>query len=523
MSVPMSTEPRLSRYRLLSSLAQGGMAELFLAVQEGPAGFEKEVVLKRVLPHLARDASFISMFLDEARLAARLSHPHIVQVTDFGEENGVYFLCMERLVGMDLAAILHAHKEKQRLFPAPVAAVILSAVCDALHYAHTLTDARGQALGIVHRDLSPSNLFVTDQGAVKVLDFGIAKARGRAVQTEAGQIKGKIQYMSPEQAMGEELDDRSDLFSLGSVLYEMMTGTRPFKRDDAIQSLRAVVEGRPQPARLLRADIPPKLEAIIQRAMHPKREERFQSAEQMRGALNDYLATCTTVPASVVLQSFMLELGLDRAPGLELTMVEGTESRGLERIQRHRDPVSSRSQEPSTRLEPVRAPGAVRRRFVGVGLIVTGLLVAGGLARRETPEVAVAAPAVQSPAVLSPPPAPVVPSPPPAPAVPSPPPAPALPSPPPAPPPARPKESRPPPAPLPSSAKEPGLLNVGCAPRECHIHIDDKDIHRDTPAFNLRLPPGRHRVRVIDAETGARREQTVELEPRQTRKLLFRF
>ena len=219
MSVPMSTEPRLSRYRLLSSLAQGGMAELFLAVQEGPAGFEKEVVLKRVLPHLAGDASFISMFLDEARLAARLSHPHIVQVTDFGEEEGVYFLCMERLVGMDLAAILHAHKKKKRLFPAPVAAVILSAVCDALHYAHTLTDSRGQALGIVHRDFSPSNLFVTEQGAVKVLDFGIAKARGRAVRTEAGQIKGKIQYMSPEQAMSAEPDDRSNLFSSGSVLY----------------------------------------------------------------------------------------------------------------------------------------------------------------------------------------------------------------------------------------------------------------------------------------------------------------
>ncbi|MDF1564250.1 MAG: serine/threonine protein kinase [Deltaproteobacteria bacterium] len=298
----------VGRYKLLTPLAQGGMAEIFLARQEGPAGFGKTVVVKRVLGHLAQDDEFIHMFLDEARLAAQLSHPNVVQVFDFGEEQGTYFLAMEYLGGEDLSSILRLLRKKRRVMPPQIAAVIASLSCEGLHYAHTLTGETGEPLGIVHRDISPSNILVTYQGSVKVLDFGIAKAAGKIVKTEAGMVKGKFMYMSPEQARGKLVDARSDVFALGALLYEMVTGVRVFQRDNQLAMLLAVTEEEIKPPRQLQPSLPEELEAIILRALERDVDARFPSAQAMREAIDDFLAQRTYAPSHVQLKQFLNHL-----------------------------------------------------------------------------------------------------------------------------------------------------------------------------------------------------------------------
>src|SRR5688572_513451 len=233
---------RLGPYTLLRRLAVGGMAEIFLARRDGPAGFSKVVALKRILPHLSTLPEFVSMFLDEARLAARLTHPHVVQIYDFGEVEGTYFISMEYVPGEDLLAAIKRARELERPVPPIVACSILSAVCDGLHYAHELRDEYGKALGIVHRDVTPSNVLISFDGVVKLADFGIAKAEHRSTHTAVGALKGKYAYMSPEQAKGEKLDRRSDLFSLGVAAHELLTGRRLFARDSELAVLKAITE-----------------------------------------------------------------------------------------------------------------------------------------------------------------------------------------------------------------------------------------------------------------------------------------
>jgi serine/threonine-protein kinase len=462
------------------------MAELFLAVQEGPDGFEKEVVIKCVLPYLARDPSFSAMFLDEARLAARLSHPNIVQVTDFGQEGGTHYLCMERLVGLDLSAILRLYKGRRQAFPAPAAALIISAVCDALHYAHTLEDAQGNGYGIIHRDLSPSNIFVTNQGAVKVLDFGVAKARGRAVQTEAGSLKGKVIYMSPEQARGEEVDARSDLFTIGLVLYEMMTGARPFQRDEVGQSLKAAAAGAVEPPARLREDLPRPLEDAIVKALQPDRARRFQDAGELRRAINEYLATCTSVPALVVLQGFMQDL-VERAP----------------------DPPPAVTLTASfpPRRAPERRTAGTLARVAGIGLLAVAL--AAIAASRGIDDLAATAVPDQ---ILPPIPDPEPPVP-----------APDL-------PPLPPTEAPVAPAATTAVQAHPnadsgtrGFLAVDCEPGSCRISIDGRDIQRKTPAAGIALSPGPHRLKVIPGGGGRDREREVDISAGKTTKALFSF
>ena len=298
----------VGKYRLLRPLAQGGMAEIFLARQEGTAGFSKTVVVKRVLSHLAQHGEFIEMFLDEARLAAQLSHPNIVHIYDFGEADGAYFLAMEYLAGEDVSSILRAVRAKGQVVPSQMAALIASHTLEGLHYAHTLQDLAGNDLGIVHRDVSPSNIMVTFQGAVKLLDFGIAKAAGKVVQTEAGKVKGKFMYMSPEQARGMHIDGRSDVFALGAVMYEMVTGVRLFQRDNQLATLMAVTEEPIRPPRELRPHVPEELEAIILKALDREADKRYDSALAMREALDDFLAMRTYAPSHVQLKQFLLDI-----------------------------------------------------------------------------------------------------------------------------------------------------------------------------------------------------------------------
>lgn len=302
---PTIANDRFGRYQLIRPLAQGGMAEIFLARQSGPAGFEKQVVIKRVLPDLATDREFVNMFLDEARLAARLSHPNIVQTFDFGEADGSFFLAMEYLVGEDLGTIQAALQSHRRAFPSHVAAIVVASACEALHYAHTCLDDSGTPLRIVHRDISPSNIFITYQGVVKVLDFGIAKAAGKLVRTEGGVLKGKFLYMSPEQVGGRELDARSDVFALGAVLHELLSGRPVFERSNAMASIKAIGEAPILPPSAMVDGVPAELEAIAMRALERDLAKRWQSALEMRLALDSYIAKNSHGPVMSRLQEFL--------------------------------------------------------------------------------------------------------------------------------------------------------------------------------------------------------------------------
>src|SRR5262245_21934690 len=217
------------KYVLVRRLATGGMADIYLARQSGVEGFQKPCVIKRILPQLADDQQFVSMFLDEARIAALLTHPNIVQIFDLGKQDGSYFLAMEHIHGEDLTRILDAERQRGRTaLPENIAIRIIAQVAEGLDYAHHAVDEDGLALGIVHRDVSPPNVIVSYAGSVKIVDFGIAKAVVKHSRTEVGVIKGKVPYMSPEQVQGLELDKRSDIFSLGALLYELSTGQKPF-------------------------------------------------------------------------------------------------------------------------------------------------------------------------------------------------------------------------------------------------------------------------------------------------------
>ena len=221
---------RFGQYELLEKIASGGMAEVFRARRTGVEGFRKTVAIKKILPHIADNDEFITMFADEAKLAAELNHPNIVHIYDLGKfQAGGYFIAMEYVEGTDLRSLLVAGRQSGLPMPVPLAVYVASKVASALDYAHRRRDARGEDLHIVHRDVSPQNILISHEGEIKLCDFGIAKADRKVSQTESGSLKGKLQYMSPEQAWGKPIDHRSDLFSLGSVLHEMLTGQRLFR------------------------------------------------------------------------------------------------------------------------------------------------------------------------------------------------------------------------------------------------------------------------------------------------------
>ena len=274
-------------YTLIRRLAVGGMAEIFLAKRDAPGGAAKVVALKHILPHLAGARDFVEMFLDESRIAAGLSHPNIVRISDLGEHDGSYFLAMEYVPGDDLATLLQRAKDKGRRFPLKLCTMILTAACDALHHAHEQLDEHGRPLSIVHRDVSPSNLLLSIDGAVKLTDFGVAKAERKISQTVAGTRKGKGAYMSPEQARGRQVDRRSDVFALGAVAWELVTGDRLFQREGEVPTLHAVTEDPIPPPRTGRPDLPDDLEAVILRALDRNPAERWPTARAMQRALEE--------------------------------------------------------------------------------------------------------------------------------------------------------------------------------------------------------------------------------------------
>ncbi|HEX9102465.1 MAG TPA: serine/threonine-protein kinase, partial [Polyangia bacterium] len=256
---------RYGSYEIVGPLATGGMADLFLARRRGPSGFETLAVVKRIRPHLAANQDFVRLFLDEARLAAQLRHPNVVSVYDAGQERGEYFFVMEYVHGRDLRALIDVAAGHGRVITIDEAISIVVGVCAGLHHAHERTDAGGQPLGIVHRDISPSNVLVGFEGAVKLADFGIAKAtQAAAKEPGTNSMRGKLSYLSPEQCLGLPLDRRADLYALSVVLFELTTGARPHgEAPSEFLALKQTLEAAPRRPSELRPGYPEELERIV--------------------------------------------------------------------------------------------------------------------------------------------------------------------------------------------------------------------------------------------------------------------
>jgi serine/threonine protein kinase len=288
------------RYEILGRIAFGGMAEIFLGRENLSVGATRMLVIKRILPQVADDPAFVEMFLDEARLAIQLSHPNICHIYEFGEIEGTYFIAMEWIHGAPLGKVIRRARDGRAMAPELVVKILVQ-VAEALEYAHNARDQSGQPLHIVHRDVTPHNIMVSYGGQVKLLDFGIAKATSASTKTEAGVVKGKFAYMSPQQCLGRDIDARSDVFALGICLYEALTGRSLYQRDTDYETMKAVIEEPVPSIRATRPELPMELDAIVQRALQKSADDRWASAGQMQQALEDWLASIgRAVPASKV-------------------------------------------------------------------------------------------------------------------------------------------------------------------------------------------------------------------------------
>jgi serine/threonine protein kinase len=276
---------RIGRYDIVERIGAGGMAEAFRAVARGPGGYQRQLIIKCILPELARDEQFINLFVSEAKILGMLNHPNIVQVYDFGEADGRHFLALEFLDGPSLEQVLAMLRRSKQPLPVPLAAHIAREMCLGLGAAHRLCGPAGEPLHVVHRDATPSNVLTTSAGAIKLVDFGIARTGMPRAVTETGSVKGKPAYLAPEQLRGGAIDARADLFTTGVVLHEMLTLESPFDDDNPLASLYQVVEKKVPPPSQKRRAVPPALDAIVLHALEKAPAQRFQSAEEMAEAL----------------------------------------------------------------------------------------------------------------------------------------------------------------------------------------------------------------------------------------------
>ncbi len=276
----------LGNYELTRHLATGGMAEIWIAKQSGAGGFAREIAIKRILPHLAREKRFVDMFFDEARIASALRHPNIVQIYELGEDDGEFFIAMEYIEGADLADLLDKADERSVEFPMAISVRIIADILAALEFAHEFHEDE-RALQIVHRDVSPHNVLIGTDGIIKLVDFGIAHAVERHSKTETGLVKGKLSYMAPEQVEQGAVDRRADIFACGVLLYELLTQRTPFGRE--LVAVNAILHQDPPDPRDFRPDIPEELVPIVMRALEKKPDDRYQSAQEMLEDLESVL------------------------------------------------------------------------------------------------------------------------------------------------------------------------------------------------------------------------------------------
>jgi serine/threonine-protein kinase len=277
------------RYRVIERLAAGGMAEVYIAESEGIEGFRKQVAIKRVLPHLTEKKRFIAMFLDEARLSANLSHSNVAQVFDIGVGDNAYFIVMEYVDGSDLKVLIESLKQLDKKFSVEAAVYIAAKICEGLSYAHELTNADGVPLRIVHRDMSPPNVLITKYGEIKIVDFGLAKATSQLEKSEAGIIKGKFSYLSPEAALGEDVDHRTDIFAVGIILWEMLAGRRLFFGETDFQTVKLVQQAKVPPLSVENPEVSKELDRILQKALARDPNRRYASARELGLELTGFL------------------------------------------------------------------------------------------------------------------------------------------------------------------------------------------------------------------------------------------
>jgi serine/threonine-protein kinase len=337
----MSEPVPFGRYLLLRRIATGGMAEIYLAKQQGPGSFERSLVIKRILPHLASNPKFTTMFLDEAALAAQLVHPHIAQVYDFGEVDESYFIALELVKGPDLRTLIRAAAKTKRPPPVEVAVRIIAQVVAALDHAHNLKSESGQKLGIVHRDVSPQNVLVSYDGVAKLVDFGIAKANSSNSETEAGVVKGKFAYMAPEQLRLMKLDGRTDLYSAALVLYELLTLQQAIQGEGAM-AISAAAEARMEPLESLRPDLPPDLIALMKRATDVDRNRRPATCQGFAGELEQLLVNWGVSISNAEVANYILSLEQALGEPLSATASTGSFRNKLDPANNPR-PQSSRS------------------------------------------------------------------------------------------------------------------------------------------------------------------------------------
>jgi len=406
---------KLGRYELLQPIAYGGMARVWAARLCGQRGFSKLVAIKTILPHLARDPEFERMFLDEARIASGVHHPNVCEIYELGEEGHALYLAMEWVNGESFVHILRPNRKTTVPIDMRVAARICADACAGLHAAHNLADDDGHPLNVVHRDVSPHNILVTIDGNVKVADFGVAKAYGQMHQaTLAGQVKGKVAYMAPEQITGAAIDRRSDLYSIGCILYESTTGAQPFRGENDPQVMQAVLRGEYTPPSRIVPGYPQQLERIIQRAMSPDPRNRFPTAESLRLALEDWVVRSGPVMppsqvATVVRQRCGVEIekrrerlrsatnAADSSGGYAQPAVEHTPSQRGVRMK----PGSHSGVQPAAAIGAPKLQGAPAAQQVAVGATAAAAPAAmrPRMASKPEPSVVVSEP---PPAIMSP-------------------------------------------------------------------------------------------------------------------------
>jgi len=320
----------LGRYELLMPIAAGGMAMVWAARLKGTRGFQKIVAVKTMLPKLSEDEQFEKMFLDEASLASKVRHPNAVEILDLGEQDGVLFLAMEWIDGVPLNQVMKAAKQKGGV-PTTVATRIVMQASAGLHAAHELTDGKGKLIGLVHRDISPQNILVTFDGVAKVVDFGVAKATALGDgATQAGQLKGKVSYMAPEQVRGEPIDRRADVFAMGIVLYALTTGKHPFRKESEGATLFAITAPEPViPPRKFVPDYPQALQDVLLKALEKDREQRYASASELLRALDKALPPASRGSDEEV-GAFVLSLFEEQRKQSQATLADA-----LERADKH--------------------------------------------------------------------------------------------------------------------------------------------------------------------------------------------
>ncbi|MGZ8833889.1 MAG: TonB family protein, partial [Thermoanaerobaculia bacterium] len=307
---------RYGQYVLLEKIATGGMAEVWKARMRGMEGFQKIVAIKKILPHLSDNQDFIEMFIDEAKLAAQLNHNNIIHIYDLGKTQGTYFIAMEYVDGHDLKSILKRGTDRDQPLGVELSLFIASKVAAALDYAHRRRDFEEKEMSLVHRDVSPQNMLISQEGDIKLCDFGIAKAASKASHTQAGALKGKLQYMSPEQAWGKPIDRRSDIFALATVLFEMLTGRKLFTGENEISILEQVREARVVPPSQFNDEATPEIDKIVLKALHREPSERYQTAGEMARDIDSVLYNMKPTPTSADLAIYMHRIWVEEAPHL---------------------------------------------------------------------------------------------------------------------------------------------------------------------------------------------------------------